>query len=96
MGRSRKTQTRKTSSGCAVKLKVGSVLCDTSKEEWLLGKSIGAGGFGDIYLVSKDLSRPVPADAPHVAKVELLSNGPLFVEMNFYLRVGKKDKSKYL
>jgi len=78
-------------------LKSGTILVDTSQDKWIVGSPIGAGGFGDIYLVSPNTSQPaVRGDCRFVAKVEGACSGPLFVETNFYLRVGKKDKGKIL
>lgn len=31
-------------------IKEGEILCDVTKRKWRLGKSIGMGAFGDIYL----------------------------------------------
>lgn len=76
------------------KLPPGTCLTDMANKKWLLGPAIASGGFGDIYLVSEKLDRPVSEDANLVTKVEPIANGPLFVEMNFYLRTGIKDKSK--
>nr|XP_018904473.1 PREDICTED: serine/threonine-protein kinase VRK1-like [Bemisia tabaci] len=72
-------------------LQEGEVLTDITKNKWKLGKSIGAGGFGKIYLASQNLYGPVDSNAKYVIKVEPHKNGPLFVEMNFYLRVAKLD-----
>merc|ERR1712156_913526 len=60
-------------------------------KQFRLGKSIGTGGFGEIYLASEDISRPVKDDATLAMKIEPHENGPLFVEMNFYLRTAKRD-----
>lgn len=51
----------------------------------------GVGGFGEIYLCSDDVSRPVGDDALKAVKIEPHSNGPLFVEMNFYIRAAQPD-----
>lgn len=63
----------------------------TKKKSWRLGKSIGVGGFGEIYLASEDLSRPVGDDAALALKIEPHENGPLFVEMNFYIRSAQPE-----
>ena len=34
-------------------LPAGERLSDISRDQWCLGKSIGKGGFGEIYLASK-------------------------------------------
>ncbi|KAK6632412.1 hypothetical protein RUM44_007454 [Polyplax serrata] len=74
-----------------VQIKEGEQLTDVAETKWRIGKSIGAGGFGEIYLVSDEVSKSVPHDAVHVAKIEPHKSGPLFVEMNFYIRVAKKE-----
>jgi len=70
----------------AVEFPAGEVLTDQMKKQWRLGKAVGAGGFGLIYLAS-------PSDNPkkeeYVIKVEPHDNGPLFCELNFYQRVAK-------
>ncbi|XP_021932623.1 serine/threonine-protein kinase VRK1-like isoform X3 [Zootermopsis nevadensis] len=70
---------------------VGEILTDITKNQWKLGRSIGVGGFGEIYLASTSTYKPVGSDAQHVVKVEPHKNGPLFVEINFYLRAAKTD-----
>jgi len=37
---------------------------------------------------------PVGQDAKYVVKIEPHNNGPLFVEMNFYIRTARKHMSK--
>merc|ERR1712083_373735 len=68
----------------------GLVLKDLRKKTWKLGKSIGLGGFGEIYaaalLYGKTLS-----EEDYVVKVEPHNNGPLFVELHFYCRATKKE-----
>ncbi len=49
------------------------------------------GGFGEIYLCSTDLDRRVGEDAPLAVKIEPHQNGPLFVEMNFYIRAAQPE-----
>jgi len=70
----------------------GELLTDITLKTWRLGRSIGLGGFGEIYLASDDLYAPVRDDAPYVVKVERHTNGPLFVEKNFYIRNAKPEK----
>ncbi|XP_069674134.1 serine/threonine-protein kinase VRK1-like isoform X2 [Periplaneta americana] len=72
-------------------IREGEVLTDITKNQWKLGRSIGIGGFGEIYLASSNTYKPVGSDAQHVIKVEPHKNGPLFVEMNCYLRVAKPE-----
>lgn len=69
----------------------GFVLTDTEKKKWRLGKIIGQGGFGLIYLASQDVDRPVAADTAFVIKVEYHENGPLFSELKFYQRAAKPE-----
>lgn len=72
-------------------IREGEILTDVTKKQWKLGRSIGLGGFGEIYLASDDIKKPVGQDSQYVIKVEPHKNGPLFVEMNFYLRVAKSE-----
>ncbi|XP_062933945.1 serine/threonine-protein kinase VRK2 isoform X2 [Cynocephalus volans] len=72
-----------------VPLPEGKVLDDTEGKQWVLGKMIGSGGFGLIYLAFPT-NKP-DRDAKHVIKVEYQENGPLFSELKFYQRAAKKD-----
>nr|CAI5837999.1 unnamed protein product [Callosobruchus analis] len=67
--------------------KQGQLITDLNGKQWKLGRSIGNGGFGEIYEATDDSSK----DDGYVAKVEKHSNGPLFVEINCYLRIAKLD-----
>ncbi|XP_045436714.1 serine/threonine-protein kinase VRK2 isoform X3 [Pipistrellus kuhlii] len=67
----------------------GKVLNDMEGKQWVLGKMIGAGGFGLIYLAFPT-NKP-DKDARHVIKVEYQENGPLFSELKFYQRAAKKE-----
>lgn len=80
---------------CPVQMKEGEFLTDVTHKKWKVGKPIGVGGFGEIYLVSDDIVKPVPHDALYAAKIEPHKSGPLFVEMNFYLRVAKEELSMF-
>lgn len=51
----------------------------------------GVGGFGEIYLASDEIDRPVDNSATYVLKVEPHSNGPLFAEMHCYMRIAKPE-----
>lgn len=73
-------------------LPAGEILTDLCRKQWRLGKAVGLGGFGEIYLASDVVSKPVDANAPFVVKIEPHSNGPLFTEINFYHRVGKAEQ----
>ena len=53
---------------------------------------LGVGGFGEIYLCSEDTTRNVGNDATLAVKIEPHENGPLFVEMNFYIRAAKPQE----
>ncbi|XP_032685595.1 serine/threonine-protein kinase VRK1-like [Odontomachus brunneus] len=69
----------------------GEILTDISKKQWILGKSIGVGGFGEVYSAAL-YSGAIPKDYPNVIKIEPHGNGPLFVEMHFYMRNCKPDE----
>lgn len=78
--------------GCKLpdQLPAGEILTDITQNKWKLGHAIGYGGFGDIYLASNDINAPIGQDAKYVIKIEPHNNGPLFVEMNFYIRAARK------
>ncbi|KAG5319401.1 VRK1 kinase, partial [Pseudoatta argentina] len=82
--------------GCKLpaQLPAGEILTDITQNKWRLGNTIGYGGFGDIYLASNDITLPVGQDAKYVIKIEPHNNGPLFVEMNFYIRAARKHMIK--
>lgn len=72
----------------------GMLLMDLEKKCWKLGRKIGQGGFGLIYLAFPQTGRPVGAEAEHVIKVEYYENGPLFTELKFYQRAAKPEDIK--
>ncbi|XP_017784169.1 PREDICTED: serine/threonine-protein kinase VRK1 [Nicrophorus vespilloides] len=57
--------------------------------KWKLGPSIGIGGFGEIYTAQEVGAKG--KTYPFCIKIEPRENGPLFVEMHYYLRNAKKD-----
>lgn len=69
----------------------GVIITDVVKKRWKIGHSIGVGGFGEIYLASDDVDKPVSNSADYVIKVEPHSNGPLFAEMHCYMRVARPE-----
>ncbi|KAG7333997.1 hypothetical protein KOW79_002404 [Hemibagrus wyckioides] len=69
----------------------GWILTDTEKRKWRLGKMIGKGGFGLIYLASDCVELPVTEETDYVIKVEYHENGPLFSELKFYQRAAKPE-----
>ncbi|KAM9477347.1 serine/threonine-protein kinase VRK2 [Clarias gariepinus] len=69
----------------------GWILIDTEKRKWRLGKIIGKGGFGLIYLASDRVESSVAEDTDYVIKVEYHENGPLFSELKFYQRAAKPE-----
>lgn len=75
-----------------VPLPEGKVLDDMDGNQWTLGKMIGSGGFGLIYLAFST-NKP-NKDARHVIKVEYQENGPLFSELKFYQRAAKREYIK--
>jgi len=87
---------KKTASGYKMPehLAEGTRLRDLMKKEWTLGASIGVGGFGEIYLAAEGTSKPTKDNAKQVVKIEPKENGPLFVEMHFYIQVGTVDQMK--
>ncbi|XP_016951485.1 nucleosomal histone kinase 1 [Drosophila biarmipes] len=72
------------------KVPEGTIFNDLAKGQWRIGPSIGVGGFGEIYAACKVGQKDYDA----VVKCEPHANGPLFVEMHFYLRNAKQDDIK--
>lgn len=70
----------------------GEVLTDTIRQQWVLGKPIGVGGFGELYMAAFRNPDGVLGPEKFVVKVEPHSNGPLFVEVHFYLRATKQEE----
>ena len=66
----------------------GFVLVDNTKKRWVVGKSIGLGGFGEIYAART----AEESQENFVVKEEPHSNGPLFTEIAFYLKCGTKAR----
>lgn len=79
-----------------VELQPGEILTDLTGKQWRLGKGVGLGGFGQIFLVSDNLTKDVSENAKYVCKIENHMSGPLFVEINCYLRIGKEHMSKFI
>lgn len=69
----------------------GIVLIDVLKNEWVVGKKIGEGGFADVYTVQKPNAS---TKGEYVAKIEPKDNGPLFTEVNFFIKCLKPDMIK--
>lgn len=73
----------------------GEVLVDNQKNNWRLGVTIGSGGFGLIYSAQK--ADKNSSAYPFAVKIEPHENGPLFVEMQFYMRNAKEaDVDKFV
>jgi vaccinia related kinase len=69
----------------------GEILTDISMNEWKLGRLIGVGGSGKVYLASSNTYGPVGSDAQYVVKVQPHTSGSLFMEINCYLRMAKSN-----
>lgn len=50
-----------------VKIPNGEILTDVCKKQWIIGKSIGVGGFGEIYLAAS--VDKAAADYKYVVKI---------------------------
>lgn len=74
--------------------KQGVILIDLDGKKWKLGQVLGIGGFGEIYEATNISIRE--KNQYFVAKLEKHSKGPLFVEVNCYLRIAKLQMSKYI
>lgn len=73
------------------------VLTDISQKVWRVGNPIGKGSFGEIFLASDKISKPVTSEnAKYVVKIEPHHNGPLFVEIHCLLNTGKATEGETL
>lgn len=71
------------------------ILSDIAGNKWRIGSPVGKGSFGEIFLASDDISRPVDVNnAQFVTKIEPHSNGPLFVEIHCLLNVNKRNNGE--
>ncbi|XP_054090596.1 uncharacterized protein LOC128919721 isoform X2 [Zeugodacus cucurbitae] len=74
----------------------GTIMYDLMQKPWRLGKPIGKGNFGEIFLASDNTSIPVTNEnAKFVVKIEPHSNGPLFVEIHCLINTAK-DEDKHI
>ncbi|CAG9790072.1 unnamed protein product [Diatraea saccharalis] len=73
----------------------GIVFSDIQQMKWRLGKPIGRGSFGRIYLASDEVDKEVTKlNARYVVKIEPHTNGPLFVEIHCLIRSAQASKVK--
>jgi len=69
----------------------GTVIKDVRKREFVVGVPVGQGGFGMIYLTDEKGHQNTMEKARYVIKIEPKANGPLFAEIQFYMRNCKPD-----
>lgn len=61
-----------------------------SRFAFYLSEPQGKGSFGEIFLASDDISKPVTSEnAKFVVKIEPHKSGPLFVEIHCLIKSGK-------
>ncbi|XP_026743451.1 uncharacterized protein LOC113505119 [Trichoplusia ni] len=73
----------------------GIVFTDVLQKTWRIGKPIGRGSFGRIYLASDDIGSEVTKlNARYVVKIEPHTNGPLFVEVHCLIRTAQSSQLK--
>ncbi|EPB79732.1 hypothetical protein ANCCEY_01106 [Ancylostoma ceylanicum] len=72
----------------AVELPLKTIISDlTTKKQYCVGRQFATGGFGRIYTCNE-----VGSKTELVVKVEPYGNGPLFTEMNVFIRILKPDQ----
>ncbi|KAK6048922.1 hypothetical protein COOONC_13573, partial [Cooperia oncophora] len=72
----------------AVELPFKTIISDLStKKQYCVGRQFATGGFGRIYTCNE-----VGSKTELVVKVEPAGNGPLFTELNVFLRIFKPDQ----
>lgn len=84
---------RSTGMTSSLNFKIGDLVTDITGKKWKLGTSVGIGGFGEIYDAYENVRKDAKNVASYVAKFERHSNGPLFVEINCYLRIARQNIS---
>ncbi|KFQ31864.1 Serine/threonine-protein kinase VRK2, partial [Mesitornis unicolor] len=67
------------------------ILKDTEGKVWRLGRQIGQGGFGLIYLETVVFLMHFMILRLFISQKEYLENGPLFSELKFYQRAAKQE-----
>ncbi|KAJ8708011.1 hypothetical protein PYW08_010377 [Mythimna loreyi] len=73
----------------------GIVFTDVLQKKWRIGKPIGRGSFGRIYLASDEVEKDVTKlNARYVVKIEPHTNGPLFVEIHCLIRTAQSTQIK--
>ncbi|XP_063835435.1 uncharacterized protein LOC135084592 [Ostrinia nubilalis] len=73
----------------------GIVFSDVQQKKWRIGKPIGRGSFGRIYLASDNVDAEVTKhNARYVVKIEPHTNGPLFVEIHCLIRSAQAARVK--
>ncbi|KAH8277629.1 hypothetical protein KR018_002398 [Drosophila ironensis] len=71
----------------------GTILRDVLSKAWRLGRPIGKGNFGEIFLASDDTVCPASSEnAKYVVKIEPHSNGPLFVEIHCLINTSQNKE----
>lgn len=71
----------------------GIIFTDIKQKQWRIGRPVGRGSFGRIYLASDDIQEEVTKlNARYVVKIEPHSNGPLFVEIHCLIRTAQVAK----
>nr|XP_032524370.1 uncharacterized protein LOC116775583 isoform X2 [Danaus plexippus plexippus] len=73
----------------------GIIFTDVLQKKWRIGKPVGRGSFGRIYLASDDIDKEVTKlNARYVVKIEPHTNGPLFVEVHCLIRTAQVTRVK--
>lgn len=68
----------------------GAIMTDIKKNKWRIGKPLGKGSCGEVFLASNDVKRAVTStNANYVVKIEAHSSGPLWVEIHCLLNIGR-------
>ncbi|KJH51297.1 hypothetical protein DICVIV_02500 [Dictyocaulus viviparus] len=72
----------------AVELPMKSIITDTTnKKQYCIGRQFASGGFGRIYTCNE-----VGSKREFAMKVEPYGNGPLFTEVNVFVRIFKQEQ----
>uniref|UniRef100_A0A183EUK8 non-specific serine/threonine protein kinase n=1 Tax=Gongylonema pulchrum TaxID=637853 RepID=A0A183EUK8_9BILA len=68
------------------------VITDSRKQRFIVGKEFARGGFGRIYTAKQEDSREYGKDGSLALKIEPHGNGPLFTEITVFQRILMPEK----
>ncbi|XP_031778923.1 serine/threonine-protein kinase VRK1-like isoform X2 [Nasonia vitripennis] len=74
------------------KIPAGQILTDNAERKWKLGNFLSRGGFGSVYLVSRDV---LGAEEKYVVKLAAYKDSTLYREIDFYRSAARFKMTDY-